>query len=316
MDDTSVIKLVPPPRLPSPDAGGPGKISQSTEGISPSSRHGGNQVQVVPQGVDGSPVVNLVPPPRLPSTDAGGYAKIPRGTAKPAVSTSDRRLRSHAIPPGVSVVVGDVLAAPVRSPLQTDAGGAAKIPRPPPLASDSTPAVDLNQQQVTPSAITTVGDVSAASPRLSLQSDAGGAAENPRPSPSTSDSTSAVGLRRQSVPPGVDSSSDAGLRHSSTQSPEVTFGDFPAGTPSSSIAPPEAPPKVGRLQANPTTYSVGTDSTHTPPTYDAAPSTMFLAQLTPETDSPKFSLISIVLDSTPTEEADEPYGGGGRAFPR
>ena len=165
----------PPPRLPSTDAGGSLQIS------------------------DGSPVENLVPPPRLPSTDAGGYGKIPRGQAKTAVPTLDRRLRSQAVPSSAEGTVGELLVAPERPVLLPDAGGAAKIPRTPSSASDSTPTVDPNQHPALQDGSGPVGDILAATPRPPIHPDAGGSAKIPR-FPLTSTSTSTVDPRWQPVP--------------------------------------------------------------------------------------------------------------------
>ena len=60
-----VVILVPPPRLPSTDAGGPGKISPGHKKLPPSTLPDSEALQFVPQGADDPSAINLVPPPRV-----------------------------------------------------------------------------------------------------------------------------------------------------------------------------------------------------------------------------------------------------------
>ena len=158
--------LEAPERLPRhTDVGGAAEIPRPLPLTSDLTSDVDFRRQSVPSSVDGAVGVILA----APQKDAGGAAKIPRGPPNTAVSTSDRRLRLHTVPPGVYGVVGDVLEPPVCLPLQMDAEGAAKIPRPSPMASDSTPAVDPHQQHVPSGVDGTVGDPFVAPQRLLLQ---------------------------------------------------------------------------------------------------------------------------------------------------
>ena len=197
-----------------------------------------------------------------------------------AVPTSDRRLCSQAVPPGSDGTVGALLAAPVRPLLPPDAGGAAKIPRPSSLASDSTPAVDPRQHPALPDAKGVVGEILAEPPRLPLHTDAGGSAKIPRSSP-TSTSTSTVDPRRHPGPAEV-----APAAGSLSVPHHVNARSI--AEESSSITPPATSPVIGRLHVD-KNFSVGSASTNKPPTYDEAPITMFLAQHTPDSASPNFS---------------------------
>ena len=58
------------------------------------------------------------------------------------------------------------------------------------------------------------------------------------------------------------------------------------------------------MTVDPITWSLGSESTTQPPTYDRAPEYLFLAQQTPEQEFPDFSASSIVHHSSPPTDPD------------